>query len=278
MTLETDDPVARHYTHGGLLAAILEKLTEAGLDTDTLRVEDVAPVDNLHGRGLKATQELIERLSLTKGQTVLDIGSGIGGPARLIAQETGAQVTGIDLTPEFVEVASALSARTGMAEATTFKVASALDLPFEDGAFDAAYTHNVAMSIPDKAKFYGEAARVIKPSGIFVSIDVAEGPGGEVIFPVPWAETPEISHLISPSATREILESSGFDVLEETDETEAHRAFAEEQRAKMGEAGPPLLSPMIVLNRNAEVRLKNAGKNVEEGRTLPVVFVCRKAA
>ncbi len=268
--------VARHYTHGDLMKAVLRGLKEAGLDADKLTPEDTVPLDHLHGRGERATEEILESLGLKPGDQLLDIGSGLGGPARMIAKRAGARVSGVDVTPEFVEAAVELSELTGMAGKTDFRVANALDLPFADGSFDAAYTHNVAMSVADKKTFYAEARRIVRSGGRFVAADVAQGPGGPPFFPVPWAETPDISHLLEPGETETLLREVGFAVEDVIDETEKVITFDQETRARIAEDGPPVLSPMIVLGKNARERLRNSMKSVIEKRTIPVVFVCRK--
>lgn len=274
----TDD-VAAHYTHGALLAAIDDALAAAGIDPRTIGVEDLSPVDNLHGRGASATEGLIEHLNPSADMRLLDMGSGIGGPARLIAYKTGAHVTGIDITPEFVQVARSLSARTAMDALNTFHLGSALDLPFEEAAFDQVYTHNVAMSIDDKSGFYGEAFRVLKPGGRFVAIDVAQGPGGAPLFPVPWALGPEISFLLTKEATASVLETVGFNIDQVIDETALAKKMNAEQRAANKErGGPPALNPMVVLREDGIERLRNSARSVDEDRTLPVIFICTKPA
>ena len=107
--------VSTFYTgHGGLVSAISSALDASGVDRATLRPADLAPVDEFHIRGRAATLEIIEALGITSDSRVLDLGSGLGGPARTVAEETGCSVTGVDLTAEFCEVARALSRWTGM--------------------------------------------------------------------------------------------------------------------------------------------------------------------
>ena len=193
------NPVAVHYCEGGDLAqAIAARLQSAGKDLDALTTADLATVDEFHIRGRKATLELAERMSLRPESEVLDIGSGLGGAARALAETYGCHVTGVDLTPAFCQAAEALSGWLGLSERVAFEQADATALPFADDRFDAAMTIHAAMNIAAKPALYEEARRVVKPAGIFAVYDVLQGEGGEVLFPVPWAREPSISHLATP--------------------------------------------------------------------------------
>lgn len=145
----TDD-VAQHYGKGGLLDRILAALTQAGKDIDHLTIDDLAPVDEFHSRRRLATEELAAMLAPSPTDHVIDIGSGLGGPSRYLARTTGCRVSGVDLTPEFVATATALTQRVGLSDRVDFRVGSALDLPFPDASFDAAWSQNVAMNIADR--------------------------------------------------------------------------------------------------------------------------------
>src|SRR5690348_2091961 len=159
------NPVARHYASADIAARILAALrAELGPDAP-ITPQSLAPIDHFHGRGVVATEELVALLQPQPGEHILDIGSGIGGPARWIAARCGCRVTGVDLTPEFCAAAEALNAATGMSERVTIRNGSALDLPVPDGGFDAAYSQNVIMNIADKRRFYREAFRALRPGG-----------------------------------------------------------------------------------------------------------------
>jgi ubiquinone/menaquinone biosynthesis C-methylase UbiE len=181
--------ISAFYTGPGrLLAAISSALDAAGVNRKTLRAADLAAVDEFHIRGRRATVEIIEALALTADSHVLDLGSGLGGPARTLAEMSGCTVTGIDLTPEFCEVATALSEWTGLSGRTMFHIGDATATGLPDRSVDAALTMHVAMNIPDKHALYAEALRVLRPGGRFVVYDVLQGEGGDVHYPVPWAD------------------------------------------------------------------------------------------
>ena len=163
------------------MGAISAALDAAGTDRATLQPADLAPVDEFHIRGRAATLEIVEALGLTADSHVLDLGSGLGGPARTLAEVTGCTVTGVDLTPEFCEVATALSEWTGLSDRTRFQVGDATATGLADAAVDAALTVHVAMNIANKAGLYAEAFRVLRPGGRFVDYDVLQGEGGDVV-------------------------------------------------------------------------------------------------
>ena len=193
-----NDAVAQHYGRGGLLDRILAALIKAGKDPDHLTTDDLAPLDEFHSRRRKATEELARMLAPVASDRILDVGSGLGGPARYLAATYGCRVSGIDLTPEFVSTAAELTRRAGLTERVDFRVGSALAVPFPDASFDTAWSQNVAMNIADRAGWYAELHRVLKPGGRLANQDVAQDDGGPISFPVMCAERPEISFLLAP--------------------------------------------------------------------------------
>ncbi len=271
--------VARHYGDAGLLARIMAGLEASGVDPDSLRPDDLAPVDEFHIGRREATAHAVAKMNLEPSARVLDVGCGIGGAARYIATQIGCRVTAIDLTPEFIATARRLTELTGLDDKIAFEVASALDMPFEDGAFDAAITLHVAMNIPERPVLYGEIARVLKPGATFCIYDVMKLGEGEIAFPVPWAETPATSHLTTVEEMRGLLDAAGFDLGEVEDRSDFARAFFQDALAAAAAAdGPPPLGTHLILGASAPEKFRNVLNNIEAGRIAPVQMIATRRA
>ncbi len=256
--------VAQHYGVPDLLERIYKGLEAAGTELNRLQPEDLAPVDEYHIGGRKATAHAIEKMSLNKDQHVLDIGCGIGGTARYMAEKIGCKVTGIDLTPEYISIAKTLTDLTGLGNNVTYKVASALDMPFESKTFDAAITIHVAMNIPERATLYREIARVMKPGATLCIYDVMKKSDESFSFPVPWAESAVTSHLTTPEEMCTLLDDAGFDVREVDDRTDFALNFFKQSLAAAAD-GPPPLGIHLIIGSSAPEKLKNMQSNIENG-------------
>ncbi len=268
------DAVESHYSGSGCLSDVIaESLCKAGKDIDKLTTADLATVDEFHIRGRKATLELAACLNLDAESHVLDIGSGLGGPARTLAETFGCRVTGVDLTQEFCDAATALSAWVGLSDRADFRQGDATSLPFADAMFDAAITMHVAMNIAAKDRMYAEARRVLKPGGRFVAYDVLQGEGGDVLYPVPWAREPSISHLATPDTMSLLLSNAGFRVLKVEDSTEESQRWFEEMAARMT-GSIPAVTFQVFLGNDFAAMARNQVINLREHRIRTVSYVC----
>ena len=269
------DRVASHYSEDLKLAdAIGNKLRSAGKDLNKLTTADLAAVDEFHIRGRKATLELGEKMSLNAHSHVLDIGSGLGGPARTLAETYGCRVTGIDLTQAFCEAAIAMSDWVGLGSRVSFKQGDATNLPFANETFDAAMTIHVAMNIAAKDKMYSEARRVLKPGGVFAVYDVLQGEGGEVLYPVPWARDPSISHLATPDEMKSLLTQAGFKLSDVQDSTEESQSFFERMTVQMAKTGTSPVVWQLFLGNDFPAMARNQVRNVTQRRIRTVTFIC----
>src|SRR6266513_2382585 len=269
--------VAEHYGSAGIAERVLAALREAKGPDAPVTPDALAPFDHFHGRGVVATQEIAAQLALQPGERVLDIGSGIGGPARWFAATYGVDVTGVDLTPEFCAAAEALNAATGLGDRVRIIQGSALALPVPDGAFDAAYSQNVIMNIADKRLFYREAFRVLRPGGRLALANLCAGAGGEPYYPVPWATTRETSFLATPDAMRADLLAAGFEIADFRDTTAsiAEGQRRQRERLEQGEAPPRVAADIILGPRSREMQI-NTLRNTEEGRCAVIEALVRK--
>jgi len=268
--------VQSHYTHPDLGTVILKALETAGKDVACLTVEDLAPIDELHIRGRAATLELARAAGIDAAKQVLDVGSGVGGTSRCLASEFGCRVTGIDLTDEYCRAAAILTAKIGLGHLIDYRQGDATNLPFDTQTFDVVWTEHVAMNIPDKLQLYKEMHRVLKPGGTLAIYDVLAGPSAPVLFPVPWARTPDTSFLVRPSELRELLEEAGFRISEWSDTTEAGRTWFVSQAEKIGKEGLPPLGSHVVLGADFQAMAQNLGRNLHEGRIVLGQVIARR--
>ena len=256
------DGVRSHYRAIGLTERLKTALAVFGPEDQQLTPQQLGALDQFHTRGLAATAELATLVEITAGMSVLDIGSGVGGPARFLAATYGCRVTGVDLSEPFVDAARYLTERTGQSGQVSFEIASALELPFDDGRFDVALLQHVAMNIDDRARLYREIRRVLKLGGRFATFDVVLK-SGEPHYPLPWARTPATSFLLTAAATREAIESAGFRPLAWQDDTEAAKAWIAQLRAS---GPPPSLNLGVVMGPDFAQLSANLGRNLMEGR------------
>ncbi len=268
-----EDDVAAHYHRPKLLESILMGLEKLGVDPDAPKPEDLAPVDEFHTAGRATTLMALKDSGIGAGMHVLDAGCGIGGTVRHLAAEHGCQVTGIDLTEVYVEVARELTARTGLSNRCRFHVGSVLDMPFDADAFDAAVTFHVAMNIDERERFYGQLARVLKPGGRLCVFDVMKGPGEGMRYPVPWSETGSDSFLKTRQETCALLQDAGFDIAGETNLRDYAQAFFREAFARAADTnGPPPIGLHLLTGPNAPQKFRNYALALDDHQIEPVII------
>jgi sarcosine/dimethylglycine N-methyltransferase len=272
----TTADVTKHYAMTDIADHILAALRAEHGEGVAITPDTLAPIDHFHGRGLAATKDMVAILQPAPGEHILDIGSGIGGPARWIAAHYGCHVTGIDLTSEFCEAAKALTIATAQATAVDFRQASATELPFSADAFDRAYSQNVVMNIADKARFYAEAFRVLRPGGIAVFSNLAAGQNGDATYPTPWAKTAATSFLSTAAQTEADIRAAGFEIQVFNEASpEALKAQAA-ARQKAASTGASNLGVHVFLGERYKQYQANSGLSMAEGRLSMIEALVRK--
>jgi len=261
-----------HYSARDIEARILAAVRAAGLNPEQrVSPEALGALDHFHTGGLRASRELLELAQIRAEDRVLDIGAGLGGPARLLASALGCRVDCLEMSPDYCVGAALLNRLTGLDDRVDVHEGSALDLPFPDASFQVAWMQNVGMNIADKRTLYGEIYRVLKPGGRYAFQEMATGKGAPSYFPLPWATDPSDSFLISAEEMRSILGESGFvtELIEDTSDVHLSRTVANATPAVPGQLG------LAVFVDNLAQKVENARRSLEEGQVRLVRGVCR---
>ncbi len=259
---DTTAKVREHYSTTGLINRIKLALATIAPDGEPLTVDELAPLDQFHIRGMLASAELASAAELETSTRVLDVGCGIGGPARSLAATFGCMVTGVDLSPDFIAAANYLTTRCGLSDRVTFQVGDATHLPFEEASFDAVFLLHVAMNIEDRAALYAEVHRMLTEGGRFVSYDLVLR-GGGVVYPVPWARTDSTSFLLTAGDTRIALEHAGFSVDFWRDDTQIALDWFQAAMAGSAASGPNLA---VLMGPDFPAISRNLAHNIRENR------------
>jgi SAM-dependent methyltransferase len=270
---EVDERVSSHYGWSGLMEAIEGELTRNGIDPERVTVDQLAPVDNYHAFRLAGTLALAREAGIDATDRVLDVGGGIGGPARQLAHRIGCHVTVLDLTAEYCAVGQTLTEWTHLTNLVSFVNGSALEMPFDDASFDVVWTQHASMNIADKSGLYREIARVARPGGRFAFFDILAGPNQPIHFPVPWASEPSFSFLLSPTETRALIADAGFRETRWLTGDELGEELARSDTpADEPSASPPLDSGLLNGSQSAE-KGANVARNTREGRIVAAIGV-----
>ncbi len=267
------EEIARHYDKDDLLASILRAAADAGIEERELTVEQLGPVDEFHIGGRGATEHLLEQAGIPSASHILDIGSGIGGTARYLAHTGRHTVVGIDLTPAYVQTATALTEIVGLDNSVTFRQADVNELPFEDASFDAAVMLHVGMNLPDKRTAFSEVARTLVGGGLFAVYDIMALIDGEFDFPVPWASSQSGSFLATAENYANALTDVGFEILQTADRSDYAMSFFAELRQRTG--NPPPLGLHLLMGEQAQLKFGNMIKAVEAGVIGPVEIIAK---
>ena len=270
----SEQTIADHYSQGELGRKILNALMTLGADPEHLDPDQLATVDEFHIGGRKATVELLDQLDLHPALRVLDVGSGLGGTARYLARRHDVEVTGVDLTAEYVEVATSLTRRSGLAELVQFRQASATTLPFSDGSFDRVCMLHVGMNIADKAALFAEIRRVMVAGGRFGIYDLMRVGPGDITYPMPWAGSPATSFLMEPQRYRELLAQARLPVQAERDRRGFGIEALREIRARVARDGLPAVGLHLVMAPEPALKIANMLDSLERAVLAPTEMIC----
>jgi SAM-dependent methyltransferase len=261
----SDEAALQYYERDGAdpLAVVLESLRESGRDADRIEIDDLAGIDEFHALGRPATIALAELAGVGAGMEVIDVGAGLGGPARFLAARYGARVTAVEPTARFRSACAELNRRTGLAESIRTVDGSATDLPVADASMDVAWMQAVAISVANKREMADELRRVLRPGGRLAFFDSYARGGGDLHFPLPWADGPEASFVVSADELRSVFEAAGF---EAAVWNEQEGALAEIAQREFTPTVDPARVGLARLMPDYDQRMGNVGRNIAEGR------------
>jgi ubiquinone/menaquinone biosynthesis C-methylase UbiE len=257
--------IENHYLKEGLYEDIVNRLKEQHIALDNVKRSDISGADEFHVRGATVSKELADSINLN-GLTVLDVGCGLGGPCRMLADDYNCQTTGIDLSKEYVRTATKLSELVNLDSKTTFIQGDATELPFENNTFDVVWTQHVQMNIPDKKKFYSEINRVLKSGGNFLFYDILKKRNVEVNYPMPWASDSSFSFLFTAEEMDDLLKEFGLRKKQSTNQTQAGIDYFDLVIARLKELGPPKMGLDLLMGETTKLKLMNLLTHMKTGK------------
>jgi SAM-dependent methyltransferase len=267
---EMTDTIQNQYSTGLSRNNIEQALITAGKDLDRLAPADLGPLEDFHTMGRYATAQLVDLAQITNESRVLDAGSGVGGTARYVADRYGSPVTAVDLTDEYCETNRWLNRLVGLDDRIMVRQADVTQLPFADGTFDVAISQHVQMNVADKARLYAETRRVLRVDGRLALWDIMIGSGDQLDYPLPWADHPARSHLVTPGELRAVVESAGFAVEHWNDLTDQADAL---MQALLAQPANPLGLHAFVTDFRRKV--ENLTQALADGRLRAIQAVVR---
>jgi sarcosine/dimethylglycine N-methyltransferase len=261
----SDEAALRYYDHDGTdpLPVVLDALRESGRAVDKIEIDDLAGIDEFHALGRPATMALAELADIAPDTEVIDVGAGLGGPARFLAARLGARVTAVEPTARFRNACAELNRRAGLAELIRTIDGSATQLPVADASMDVAWMQAVAISVVDKRVMADELRRVLRPGGRLAFFDSFARGEVDLHFPLPWADGPAESFVVSADELRSVFEAAGF---EPVVWNEQEGALAEISQRRFTPTVDPTRVGLAMLMPDFDQRMGNVGRNIVEGR------------
>lgn len=257
--------IEEYYHQPNLYDDIINRLKGLEVDLNNVTRKDIAGVDEFHVRGAEISRELAKIANINNSR-LLDIGCGIGGPCRMLADEFNCDTVGIDISKEYVATASRLSELVGLSHNTKFIYAEATNLPFQDNEFDVVWTQHVQVNISDKLRFYSEIDRVLKNNGVFIYYEVFKKGTKGVNYPLPWADESRISFLEQSSKIDSILKQLGLVKKQSTDQTESGIKVLERMMDRISKRGVPRLGLNVLMGASTKDKIANLLNGLKEGK------------
>lgn len=271
------DSIKQHYDQQLDAEQIIKRLRHAYPDGPN--VYQLAPVDQLHIGGIKASLKLLQRIKESGAKRILDIGSGLGGLMRLLERETGRSVIGVDITHELNKVNRALSALTSDSQPPFVITADAHHLPFGDAQFDLVLFQHSLLNMPDDIQVLSECQRVLSEGGQLLLHEVIQGPEHQqMCYPVPWARDPQHSHLLNQQQLTERLRDCGFQIETLNDWSEEALNWRKRQSEKEREhpSTPATVSPALILGPEFLQMGRNVMNNLEKQAACVIELSAKK--
>ena len=268
--------IDKFWTRGNLKERINHALSDSDLNKSNLKIEDLHPIDQYHARGIAATRDLAEKVSIKENETIIDVGCGLAGPARFFADKFKCNVVGVDITPAFIEVGNDFNKRTNMHDKVSLYVTDGKSLPFENNQFDAAISQHVTMNVENRELFFTEIFRVLKKDTFFAFSEHGLGPRGKPYFPLPWADDEKMSFLLDPEKTIELLKEIGFKSISFMETGEKYMEGYEKSIKTNSSSKKPILGMHVIGGPTMYDRQKNSMLSIKEKRTLPFEIICFK--
>lgn len=268
--------IQAHYAQENMAEQILAALKESGVDVDNLKRKDIASYEEFHIGGRDTTRILAEYAEIQSGTILLDIGCGIGGPARTLVSEYDCKVTGIDITYEFVNTAKVLTEKIRLSDSIRFLRGSGTDLPFEDNSFSTVWMQHITMNVERKDLLFSEISRVLKPNGRLVFHEVIKGDTQELYFPVLWASNPNGSYLLSLKHFQSLLQESNLTEVKMCEHTDLALSYFKQLNEKVKKAPSSKLNLSMLFNKEMPKKAKNVYRNLKEGKIRTIMAVYKK--
>jgi ubiquinone/menaquinone biosynthesis C-methylase UbiE len=196
---------------------ILGALRERGIVSGAIPPEALQELDQDHYGGIEALDTLAHRAGIAEHHYVVDLCSGVGGPARYLARTRGCRVLGVDLTASRHRAAVRLTQMAQLSHRVSFCHADVRDVPFPDASFDVAVSQEAFAHVPDKPRLVAELARLVRPGGTIAFTDIVRRVPLEPAVAERLAAEMTFTEIESSLGYVRLLEAQGCAVVSEED-------------------------------------------------------------